>query len=90
VTFVKIIDWIFAFGGKYWVIDLAPDYSFAVVGHPDRTYGWILSRTPSLAPEVLAGIERRLRDQGYDTCQFLTTVQPGGFQERKPLCEVIR
>ncbi|RYZ68864.1 MAG: hypothetical protein EOP05_15715, partial [Proteobacteria bacterium] len=23
VTFVKIIDWIFTFGGDYWVIDLA-------------------------------------------------------------------
>jgi apolipoprotein D and lipocalin family protein len=90
VTFVKLIDWIFAFGGDYWVIDLAPDYHFAVVGHPTRDYGWILSRTPQLDLADLRGISERLKIQGYDTCKFLTTVQTGGAQSRQPLCEAVK
>ncbi len=87
-TFVKLIDWIFTFGGDYWVIDLAPDYHSAVVGHPTREYGWILSRTPKLEISELKEIEHRLKAQGYDTCQLITTLQDGGFTERKPLCHV--
>lgn len=36
------------FKGKYWIIGLAHDYSYAVVGHPNRDYLWILSRTPQM------------------------------------------
>src|SRR5690349_17894126 len=32
--------------GDYWVIDLAPDYSYSVVGDASRDYLWVLSRTP--------------------------------------------
>ena len=90
VTFVKIIDWIFKFGGDYWIIDLAPDYHYAVVGHPTRDYGWVLSRTPSLPQSELVTIEAGLRRQGYDSCRLLTTVQTGGFTERKPLCDIVK
>ena len=45
--------------GDYWVLGLAGDYSWAVVGSPDRTYLWILSRTPVLEAdryqEAIAG-----------------------------------
>lgn len=62
-------------GGDYWVIDLGPDYEFAVVGHPDREYGWILSRTPALPKETLDGIWARLKAQGYDITKFKMTPQ---------------
>ncbi len=38
------------FGGDYFVIDLADDYSSALVGSPDRKYLWILAREPNLEP----------------------------------------
>ncbi|HMW38503.1 MAG: lipocalin family protein [Saprospiraceae bacterium] len=41
--------------GKYWINDLAPDYSYAVVGHPNRKYLWILSRTPQMDQSVYDG-----------------------------------
>jgi apolipoprotein D and lipocalin family protein len=34
--------------GDYWVIGLADDYSWAVVGSPDRDYLWLLARAPTL------------------------------------------
>jgi apolipoprotein D and lipocalin family protein len=36
--------------GDYWILDVAPDYRYAVVGHPSREYLWILSRTPTMTP----------------------------------------
>jgi len=69
VSFVSFLG-LRLFPADYWVIDLAPDYAYAVVGHPSRRYGWILSRTPTLPSEVLDGIWKRLEAQGYDRSQF--------------------
>ena len=65
------------FWGPYWVVDLGADYEYAVVGHPGRDYLWILSRTPTLAPEVYEGILRRLAEQQYPTERLVKTRQPG-------------
>ncbi len=54
------------FTGKYWIIDLGPNYEYAVVGEPTRKYLWILSRTPQLEARDLKKIEERLLSQGYD------------------------
>lgn len=62
--------------GDYWVIDLGPDYEYAVVGHPGRDYLWILSRTPTLEQATYDGILRRLEAQGYETGRLNRTVQP--------------
>lgn len=90
VTFVKFVWWIYSFGGDYWVIDLDKDYRYAVVGHPTRKYGWILSRTPQLPKDDLQLIAEKLKSQGYDLCSFLTTVQEGGASSRVPLCDGLR
>ncbi len=90
VTFVKVFDWIYLLGGDYWVIDLADDYRYAVVGHPSRKYAWILSRTPSMATEDLQLVYQNLITQKYDTCKILTSIQNGGFFERRQLCEVVQ
>lgn len=88
VTFVKFIDWIFAFGGKYWILDLDANYSYALIGDPTRSYAWILSRQPYISVAQLLTLELKFREQGYDTCKILTSIQTGGFQERKPLCSL--
>jgi len=49
-----------------------------VVGHPNRKYLWILSRTPALAPAVYEGIVERLREQGYDPGKLSVTLQGPG------------
>ena len=63
------------FTGKYWIIDLAADYSYAVVGHPDRTYLWILSRTPQMPDDVYQGIQVRLKANGYELDKLELTTQ---------------
>jgi apolipoprotein D and lipocalin family protein len=64
------------FWGDYWIIDLDPEYRFAVVGHPGRDYLWILSREPQLDPAVYDGILERLRESSYDTARLVRTLQP--------------
>lgn len=64
------------FSGDYWIIDLGPEYEYAVVGHPKRTYLWILSRTPSLDPATYQGILDRIQAQGYDLKTLIRTPQP--------------
>ncbi len=63
------------FHGSYWIIDLDPDYRWAVVGHPDRKYLWILSRTPQMDPATYDAILGRLRAQEYDTSLLVKTAQ---------------
>ncbi len=68
------VQFFWPFKGKYWIIDLADDYSYAVVSHPNRKYLWILSRTPSMDPVVYAGIIERLKAKGLDTGKLARTV----------------
>lgn len=68
------------FWGDYWILELGPDYEYAVVGHPSRDYLWILSRTPTMDPTLYASILRRLEAQGYETERLVRTVQPGAEQ----------
>lgn len=91
VTFVKIFgEYVYSFGGDYWVIDLEPNYNYSVVGHPTREYGWILSRQPTLPDADLVRIAESLKAQGYDTCKFNMSVQDGGNSKKLPLCEYLK
>jgi apolipoprotein D and lipocalin family protein len=63
--------------GDYWIIDLAPDYSYAVVGEPDRKYLWVLSRTPVINEATMQGILERVKGQGYDLTGLIRTDQTG-------------
>ena len=53
--------------GDYWILEVAPDYRYAVVGHPSRDYLWILSRTPTLATGDLEVILEHSREKSFDT-----------------------
>lgn len=69
------VQFFWPFRGKYWIIDLAEDYSFAVVGHPNRHYLWILSRTPKMKDTIYAEILERLHQKGFDLSRIQKTVQ---------------
>ncbi len=55
------------FYGDYWVIDLAEDYSWALVSEPAGRYLWMLSRTPRPDPALIEARLQSLRDRGFDT-----------------------
>lgn len=63
------------FFGDYWVIDLAEDYSWAVVSEPRGRFLWILSRTPQMDEAVLANRLTWLAAQGFETGALRFTEQ---------------
>jgi apolipoprotein D and lipocalin family protein len=71
------VTFFWPFYGNYWIIDLDPDYRYAVVSEPGREYLWILSRTPQLESRVYDGIAARLRAQGLDPAKLIKPKQSG-------------
>lgn len=71
------VTFFWPFYGNYWIVDLAPDYSYAVVGEPERKYLWILSRTPSMAEPIYDQVLEKIRSLGYDPGKLLKTPQSG-------------
>ena len=74
VSFVRIFG-VPIFWGDYWIIGLADDYRYAVIGTPSRSYAWILSRTPVMTVADRTRVDEILRSQGYDPNDLLTTRQ---------------
>lgn len=69
------VTFFWPFYGKYWIIDLAEDYSYAVVGHPNRKYLWILSRTPQMDELEYRTIVERAKAKGFDITKLKVTDQ---------------
>jgi apolipoprotein D and lipocalin family protein len=59
--------------GDYQIIELAPDYSHAVVGDPSRKYLWILSRTPQMDEGTYMRLTESARSQGFDVSRLVLT-----------------
>ena len=57
--------------GDYWVIGLGPDYSWAVVGTPNRQFLWILSRTPTLSDAAYEQAIEVARGNGFDVIRVI-------------------
>jgi apolipoprotein D and lipocalin family protein len=64
------------FWGDYWIIDLDPEYRWAVVGVPSRKFLWILSRSRSMDADLYQEITGRLQAKGYDKARLVRTLQP--------------
>ena len=70
------LGWLPFVWGDYWVIDLAPDYSYAVVGAPSREYLWILARSPRMDDATYARIAVNLATFGYDAARLQRNPPP--------------
>jgi len=72
------LSWLPPVWGDYWIIGLAPDYSWAVVGDPGREYLWILARMPRLDAESMAAARTAALDNGFDVRRLVQTPQKAG------------
>ena len=61
--------------GDYWILELAPDYSYAVVGTPNRNYLWILSRQPQMEQNVYHELVSKMQQKGFDITRLEITDQ---------------
>lgn len=60
------LSWLPLVWADYWVIDLDPGYTWALVGEPGRKYLWVLSRSPSMDQATFDHISESARAKGYD------------------------
>jgi len=69
------LSWLPMVWGDYWIIGLADDYSWVVVGTPDRKYLWVLSRTAVLSESSYQRALEIARANGFDDRQLRLTAQ---------------
>ena len=69
------VSFVWPFSGDYWIIDLDPEYRWAMVGEPGRDYLWILSREPQLDMALYQQIVERAKQRGFDTGKLVKTRQ---------------
>jgi apolipoprotein D and lipocalin family protein len=69
------VSFFWPFYGAYWIIGLDPEYRWAVVGHPDRKYLWILSRSAQMSEAEYNEALRVIRAKGYDESRLMKTPQ---------------
>lgn len=67
------LSWLPLVWTDYWVIDLDPGYTWAVVGEPDREYLWVLSREPGMDSALFEQIKARATTMGYDLNPLIVT-----------------
>lgn len=66
VSFVPLLRHFGAFAGEYWILELDPDYLYALVGDSKRKFLWILSRTPEIPESVLEEYKFLAKQKGFD------------------------
>lgn len=55
---------------NYMIFDVAADYSYSLVGVPDRSYVWIMSRNPKMSEETYHKLVSRAEELGFDTSKL--------------------
>ncbi len=57
--------------GDYWIIDLDPNYQWAVVSAQKKKSLFILSRVAPMDQKLLSEIVASLKDRGFDTAELV-------------------
>lgn len=69
------VQFFWPFKGDYWIVDLADDYSWAVVSDPKRETLWILSRTRKMDEKLYNSLIDKLAKNGFDKNKIVKMIQ---------------
>lgn len=61
--------------GSYIVFDLDPEYRYSMISGPDKSYLWILSRTPTLDEATKKRLVDKAKALGFDTAKLIDVEQ---------------
>ncbi|MDB5255406.1 MAG: Lipocalin family protein [Chitinophagaceae bacterium] len=64
-------QFVWPFKIDYWVVELAEDYSYMIVGHPKKKYLFIMCRKPSMDKVLYMQIVERCKNRGYQTDELV-------------------
>jgi apolipoprotein D and lipocalin family protein len=66
------------FYGAYIVFDLdRENYQYSLVSGPDKSYLWLLSRTPTMDEATKKRLVEKAQALGFDTAKLIYVAQPG-------------
>lgn len=65
------VSFFWNFYADYNILELAPDYRYALIGSKSDKYLWILSRTPKLSEEDKSHLIMTAKRRGYNTDKLL-------------------
>jgi apolipoprotein D and lipocalin family protein len=72
-----LIGWNPWFQGTFRLIELAGDFSYAMIGDPGGSQLWILSRTRKMDDGLYQRLVARAAERGYDTAKLVRPIQTG-------------
>ncbi len=64
------------FGADYLILELDPNYQWALVGSSTPNYLWILSRTPQMDDSLYQNILEKAKQRGYAIEKLIRVEQP--------------
>jgi apolipoprotein D and lipocalin family protein len=73
----RALRWLPFAWADYWILDVTPDYSAALVGTPGRNALWLLGRSPTIEQSTLERLLARAGALGYDIAALKFTPQTG-------------
>lgn len=68
------VQFFWPFKSDYYILDVADDYSYALVGHPDRKSLWILSRTIQMEAATYDRLKEEAGMLGFDTSKLVKAI----------------
>jgi apolipoprotein D and lipocalin family protein len=69
------LAWLPFLWDDWWILEVAPEYSYMVTGDPSRRSLWIYARTPTLDEDTYRTLVAHAAAQGYDTTRLVRTPQ---------------
>ena len=70
-----LAQFIWPFKFDYLILETAPDYSWALVGHPSRDLAWVFARTAAMDEALYQQLRGKLAAVGYDVERVLRVPQ---------------
>lgn len=77
------LAWLPFLWDDWWILEVAPEYTYMMTGDPSRRSLWIYARTPALDDATYRTLVAHAAAQGYDTSRLVRT--PQAAREAPPM-----
>jgi apolipoprotein D and lipocalin family protein len=67
------LSWLPLSWADYWVIEVDPDYQWAVIGSPGQKHLWILARKAGMDRSLFQTLKDHSRLRGYNVDKLIIT-----------------
>lgn len=71
-----LVSFFWIFYAPYNILELDPNYQYALVGSSSSNYLWILSRTPEMSESTYLMLLDKAKGRGYDVTKLILVQQP--------------